>query len=410
MLPLDPTTQQRVTGDLTGSARQRADRGAAAFAALPMPVEKDEGWRYVDLALDLADFGVAETPGSAMASSDLEGAVAGVTARAVNVDGHTVSASGGKGITVAPYREQPEDLAFSDPVDRLDALHDAFAFDGFLVSAAEGAAGRVLLDLQAVTPGVASVPRVMLTADEGAALSVVVLQRSPDGVSALVVPSFEVEAGAAAHVDLTVVQAWGDETIAVARHRVRAGRDAAVGLAEAGFGGRLSRLQLSVDLAGAGAGAEIVGAYFGDREQTLDYRYFIRHSAVSTTSRMFLKGAVADQARSVFSGLIRIEREGQKSNAHQTNRNLVLSEGAEAHSVPNLEILADDVRCGHGSAVGPLDEEQRYYLMSRGLDPDRADRLQVKGFFEEALVRFPHRGLDAPLREVAMAKYARVTS
>jgi len=125
---------------------------------------------------------------------------------------------------------------------------------------------------------------------------------------------------------------------------------------------------------------------------------------------MFLKGAVADEARSVFSGLIRIEKEGQKSNAHQTNRNLVLSDGAEAHSVPNLEILADDVRCGHGSAVGPLDEEQRYYLMSRGLDPERADRLQVKGFFEEALVRFPHRSLDLLLREIAMAKYAAVAS
>jgi Fe-S cluster assembly protein SufD len=123
---------------------------------------------------------------------------------------------------------------------------------------------------------------------------------------------------------------------------------------------------------------------------------------------MFLKGAVADDARSVFSGLIRIEKEGQKSNAHQTNRNLVLSDGAEAHSVPNLEILADDVRCGHGSAVGPLDEEQRYYLQSRGLDRDRADRLQVKGFFEEAILRFPHRGLDARLRDTALTKYAGV--
>jgi Fe-S cluster assembly protein SufD len=187
-----------------------------------------------------------------------------------------------------------------------------------------------------------------------------------------------------------------------------AGRDGSLFLAEAGFGGRYSRLRLAVDLVGAGAGAKIVGAYFGDGAQTLDYRYFIRHAALSTTSEMFLKGAVADDARSVFSGLIRIEKEGQKSNAHQTNRNLVLSDGAEAHSVPNLEILADDVRCGHGSAVGPLDEEQRYYLQSRGLDRDRADRLQVKGFFEEAILRFPHRGLDARLRDTALTKYAGV--
>ena len=107
---------------------------------------------------------------------------------------------------------------------------------------------------------------------------------------------------------------------------------------------------------------------------------------------------------------VRLEPEGQKTNAHQTNRNLVLSDRAEAHSVPNLEILADDVRCGHGSAVGPLDEEQRYYLMSRGLDRSRSDRLQVKGFFEEALLRFPDRRHEPELRARMMQKYARVES
>jgi len=117
---------------------------------------------------------------------------------------------------------------------------------------------------------------------------------------------------------------------------------------------------------------------------------------------------VGDQSRSVFTGMIRIEPEGQKTLAHQTNRNLVLSEGSEAHSVPNLEILANDVRCGHGSAVGPLDAEQRYYLMSRGLDPAAADRLQVKGFFSEVLARFRHQALESPLRSAVMQKYAGV--
>ncbi|HLA67882.1 MAG TPA: SufD family Fe-S cluster assembly protein [Acidimicrobiia bacterium] len=408
MLPLDPTTQQRVTAGLAGPARRRADAGLADFSAMAMPGEKEEAWRYVDLSLDLAEYAVVETPGEPMAAMD--GGVPGVVGRAVNVDGHTILAEGGDGIGVTAFRDDQAELELGAPSDRIDALHDAFACDGVTVSAARAAAGTVLVDLQAVTPGVAASPRVVVSAAEGASLSVIVLQHSPDGMAALMVPSFEVSAEAAARISLTVVQTWGDETIAVARHRMRAGRDASVGLAEAGFGGRFSRLHLGVELVGNGAGASIVGAYFGDREQTLDYRYFMRHGALSTTSEMFLKGAVADHARSVFSGLIRIEPEGQKSNAHQTNRNLVLSDGAEAHSVPNLEILANDVRCGHGSAVGPLDEEQRYYLMSRGLDPDRADRLQVKGFFEDALVRFPHRELDAMLRGIAMAKYARVTA
>jgi Fe-S cluster assembly protein SufD len=181
-----------------------------------------------------------------------------------------------------------------------------------------------------------------------------------------------------------------------------------VELAEAGLGAEFSRLHLTVDLEGRGADARITGAYFGDMDQTLDYRYFMNHLGANTTSEMFLKGAVAGDARSVFTGLIRIEPSGQGTNAHQTNRNLVLSDDAEAHSVPNLEILANDVRCGHGSAVGPLDEEQRYYLMSRGLPEPRADRLQVLGFFEEALQRFPQQQIEPTLRGAAMAKYDRI--
>jgi Fe-S cluster assembly protein SufD len=410
VLPLDETTQRRVTGRLEGALRERADRGFAAFSDRPMPTEKDEDWRYVHLGVDLGEFGVVETPGTPMATADIEAALGAVAGRATSVDGHTVGATGADGIVVAPVADHQADLGFGEPRDRLGAAHDAFSFDGVVVSAPAKATGSVFIDLQAVTAGVMAAPRVVISAGQEASLSVVVLQRSADGIPALVLPSFEVSGGQASRIDVTVVQAWGDETTAIARHRMQCGRDGSLGLAEAGFGGRFSRLDLSVDLVGVGAGARIVGAYFGDGPQTLDYRYFMRHAALSTTSEMFLKGAVADDARSVFSGLIRIEPEGQKSNAHQTNRNLVLSDGAEAHSVPNLEILADDVRCGHGSAVGPLDEEQRYYLMSRGLDPERADRLQVKGFFEDAITRFPRRELDGALRSIAMAKYARVSA
>ena len=131
----------------------------------------------------------------------------------------------------------------------------------------------------------------------------------------------------------------------------------------------------------------------------------MRHVAENTHSDMVLKGAVEDEALSVFTGMIRIEETAQRTDAFQTNRNLILSEGAAAQSVPNLEILANDVRCGHGSTVGPLDAEQRYYLMSRGLDRERSDRLQVHGFFEEVLSRFPEASMTAPVRDAINAKY-----
>ncbi|MEX0826255.1 MAG: Fe-S cluster assembly protein SufD [Acidimicrobiia bacterium] len=409
MLPLDRSTHQRVASALDAAVQERAARAFEQFEAMPHPTEKDEDWRYVELDFDLADYAIADAPGTALGSHEIERLLGPLAGKAVNIDGHTISVDGGDGVEVKAGlgAVSPTGTVLSD---RFAALHDAFARDGVIVSTKAGAQPEapVLIDLQTVTDGGLALPRISVVAGEQSSVSVVVLQRSPDGIASLVVPAFEVSAGAAARVEVTVIQEWGDDTVSIAAHRMASGRDASLYLAEAGYGGRYSRLRLAVDLVGAGAGAKIVGVYFGDGEQTLDYRYYMRHAARSTTSEMFLKGAVADHAKSVFSGLIRIEKEGQKTNAHQTNRNLVLSDGAEAHSVPNLEILADDVRCGHGSAVGPLDEEQRYYLQSRGLDRPRADRLQVKGFFEEAIQRFPYRALDSHLRDIALDKYAAV--
>ncbi len=155
----------------------------------------------------------------------------------------------------------------------------------------------------------------------------------------------------------------------------------------------------------AEVGANVVGAYFGDESQTLDYRHTMHHQGVNTNSDMFLKGAVQDEALSVFTGMIRIDEDAQKTDAYQTNRNLILSDGASAQSVPNLEILANDVRCGHGSTMGPLDEDQRYYLMSRGLDEPRSNRLLVHGFFNEALAKFPEPAIADVVTSWIDAKY-----
>lgn len=404
MFPIGEEASRRAAGAFSPEGRRRAEAGWKAFQTLQMPEEIEENWRYVDPGIDLADYSFTEAPGS-LASGSPHPVEVRLGARVR--DGFTVESSGGDGVEVVPLREADEHGGPPTISDKLEAFHEAFCQDGVLVAVHPGAspASPVVIDLEATTGGTASAPRVRVVAGRSSHVGIVLVQRSPDGLPILVVPRVEVEAGDGATVSLTVVQQWGDDTRAVARHAYRLGRDSTVRLAEAGFGGRYSRLHLTVDLVGDGSAAEVVGTYFGDGEQTLDYRYFMRHAARGTTSDMFLKGAVAGDSRSVFTGLIRIEPEGQKTSAHQTNRNLVLSAGAEAHSVPNLEILADDVRCGHASAVGPLDDDQRYYLMSRGLERTRADRLQVKGFFEEALLRFPDLRFEPMLRAAAMAKY-----
>ena len=122
-----------------------------------------------------------------------------------------------------------------------------------------------------------------------------------------------------------------------------------------------------------------------------DFRTLQDHAAPATTTDLLFKGAVQDRGRSVYSGLIRVRPGARGTNAFQTNRNLVLSEGARADSVPNLEIDENDVGCSHASAVGPVDEEQRFYLESRGVPPEVADRLIVLGFFGEVLDRLPSR-------------------
>ena len=128
------------------------------------------------------------------------------------------------------------------------------------------------------------------------------------------------------------------------------------------------------------------------------------HAAPRTRSDLLFKGAVEDEAQSVYSGLIRIRKDAQKSNANQSNRNLVLTEGAEAKSVPNLEIEADDVKCSHASTVGPIDEEQLYYLASRGVSPEEAERLIVLGFFDDVFEQLPLPALVAPLRRSVIEK------
>ena len=379
-----------------------------------MPSQTDEIWKYVDLDFDLADFSLPTEPGTSLGS---DGAT-NQGHRFEIIDGLVTAdtASQAGGATVTPLAQAlRDDEGLESKYDGLgDIVHDkfsaaarAFGSDGAYVSIAKGvvAEDAVVLDIQSVTTQLISFPRVIIDVAEGAEASVIVEFRSDDAIDALVVPELDAAVAANATLRLTIIQNWGSGTSSLGRVRIVAARDAQVTFAEAGLGGSHARLHLAVDLEGQGSSARIVGAYFGDADQVLDYRYFMRHIGENTSSDMFLKGGVEDKALSIFTGMIRIEESAQRTNAFQTNRNLLLSPEAAAQSVPNLEILANDVKCGHGSTVGPLDEDQRYYLMSRGLDHERADRLQVRGFFEEALARFPKEAATGFIRARINAKY-----
>ena len=163
------------------------------------------------------------------------------------------------------------------------------------------------------------------------------------------------------------------------------GRDATLSAGVAAIGGDYARLRLDCRLSGRGATGNLSSVYFGDGDQMLDLRTYQEHAAPDTTSNLLFKGGVSDRSHSVYTGLIRIRPDARGSNAFQTNRNLKLSDHAWAESVPNLEIENNDVHCSHASTVGPVDEDQRFYLESRGVPTVVAERLIVGGFFDEVL-------------------------
>ena len=157
----------------------------------------------------------------------------------------------------------------------------------------------------------------------------------------------------------------------------------------AALGGSYARLRTDCSLSGRGATGDIVALSFADETQTIDFRTFHSHIAPDTSSNLLFKGAIDDEARSIYTGLIRVGPEARGTNAFQTNRNLKLSDTAWAESVPNLEIENNDVACSHASTVGPVEEEQMFYLQSRGVPDDVAERLIVDGFFAETLDALP---------------------
>jgi Fe-S cluster assembly protein SufD len=215
----------------------------------------------------------------------------------------------------------------------------------------------------------------------------------------LVVPVTEVQVGDGAELSYVSVQALGPATWQLGYQVSRIGSDASLRSFAVALGGDFARLRTDSELAGQGGTSELRAAYLGRDDQMLDFRTLQDHSAPRTTSDLLFKGAVADHAHSVYSGLIRVHRGAVRSDAMQTNNNLVLDEGAHADSVPNLDIEENDVRCSHGSTVGPVDEDQRYYLESRGIDPETAERLIVAGFFVDIAQQLPIEGVRSIVQE-----------
>jgi Fe-S cluster assembly protein SufD len=255
--------------------------------------------------------------------------------------------------------------------------------------------------------GVACFPRLVL--DAGPDSEITVLERfvaAPGATidEALVVPVLQIRAQQAARVHYLAINEAGSRTWQIGNQQAVGERDSSTQLATVTLGGDYVRARTEARLTGAGGSTRQVALYFAGGEQMHDFRTIQDHDAPHTTSDLLFKGAVQDHAASVYTGLIKIRKHAAGTVAFQTNRNLTLSEGAWAESVPNLDIETNDVKCSHASTVGPIDEEQRFYLESRGVRPEIAERLVVLGFFEEVIGQLPAGALADDLRARVAAK------
>jgi Fe-S cluster assembly protein SufD len=358
------------------------------YAALPLPTTADEHWRFTDLrGFDPDSFSANGATAVAAAEGMLDVDVAGVA---------RVS-EGGIEIERVPEGVVFEPLSAHDRLGSLVGAEEKFAAHnlarwehGLLVVVPRGLELEKPLYVRIVNAveGGSLFFRLLVVAEEGARFSLIeeYASSSPDLHAYTNVVS-ELFCEPASKLEYVSIQNLSRETWHFASHHARVGRDAELDWVAGGFGSRKGKTWIQNDLAGRGATSRVTGAYFTDGEQHIDYDTFQLHQAPDTTSDFAFKGALRDKSTAVWRGMIRVERDAQKTNAYQENRNLMLSPTTHAVPIPGLEILANDVRCTHGATVGRVDREQLFYLMARGLSRPEAERLIVRGFFQDVLDR-----------------------
>jgi Fe-S cluster assembly protein SufD len=359
------------------------------YRALPLPTTKDEHWRFTDLT--------GFDPDSWTANGALEIAAPPTL---IDVDVSGVASVGESGIRIdrAPegvrFEPLPEDHELLYSLvgwDEKFAAHNAALWKhGLLVHVPRGVVLEQPLYVRVANSveGGSLFWRLLIVAEPESRFALIeeYASASPD-LSGYSNAAVEIVVKDGAKVEYVSVQNLSRATWHFASHHGRVERDAELDWVTGGFGSAKGKVRIQNDLAGQGATSRVTGAYFADGKQHLDYDTFQEHIAPSTTSDFAFKGALRDTARTVWRGMIRVEEGAQKTNAYQENRNLLLSKTAHADSIPGLEIMANDVRCTHGATLGRVDREQLFYLMTRGLSRAEAERLIVRGFFQDVLDR-----------------------
>jgi len=418
--------------------RERRMHAIDVYERTPMPTTRLEEWRYTDLRekldldslvlgqhSDVADDPAAWPEGVRRAMEEDWDAAAHV----VLIDGTVVhvdidDALAEKGVVVSSLRDAVNDesgweeakeylgtQAVKPERGKFAALNGALFLDGVFVHVPRGV--HVDLPIRVTrwvsTAGAAHFDRALILAEETAKVTYVDEVLSDDlDAHTLVSNAIEVIAKDGANVQYVQLQRLGKGVFAHSQQRTLAFRDATANTVNVALGADTGRLDLNAQMLGPGSSSEMLGLAFADGDQHFDSCTSQDHVSPNAFSDLLFKGALDDRSRSVFRGIIRVHPKAQQSDAYQTNRNLLLSEAASADTLPNLEIAADDVKCSHGATVGQLDDESLFYLMSRGIPQDKAERLVVLGFLGEVLSKVSLGGVIEKITREIERKLANV--
>jgi len=287
------------------------------------------------------------------------------------------------------------------------ALAAAFAEDGVFLYVPKGVQVEKPLHSVLWGPGddLAYFSHLVVWLEEGASATYVHEAASPNGKNqSMHAGNVEIYVGENANLRFIEMQSWGDQIWNFSHERARVMKNGKIDWIFGSLGSHLTKNFSEINLEGEGSEGRMSGFYFTDKDQHLDHDTQQNHLAPRTSSDLLFKGALEDESRSVWQGMIYVAPEAQQTDGYQSNKNLVLSENARADSIPGLEILADDVRCTHGATIGNVDEEEMFYLLSRGIPKMEARQLIVEGFFDPIMQRIPFDGVRARFQQAIVQK------
>ncbi len=402
---------------------ERKRSAYARFEALALPTRNDESWRFSTISgirLEGYEAGARATETPATGAFDLASAAtltflngrlvartalpAELASRGVVVSTISEALTAHPALLREHFMAQPQKLGSA----KFAALHEALVCDGAFIHVPKG----VEVDLPIVVVHSAAgaetavFPHTLVVADERSKVTVVDYFVSRGGGRHFACGANDLYAGHGAKITYAAAQCWSPETLSLQFNSTVVRRDSRVQSLNLHLGGKQARHESLSQLQAPGGFSEMLAVTIAKASNEYDQRTLQIHQAPNTKSDLLYKNALLDSSRTIFSGLIIVDPDAQKTDAYQSNRNLMLSDDAESNSLPGLEIQANDVRCTHGATSARIDAEQEFYLRARGIPPKAANQLLIFGFFEEVLSRLESQPLQEALRKLIREQLA----